>query len=90
MTTSIKKTTTVRTSVVWTATVTDDNGVNAATMTARFDNAQPLGSYEFIVNSQSAYENIADEAAESYTAFQADFQEAVSGLTAITKEEAEE
>ena len=89
MTTSIKKTTAVRTSVVWTGTVTDDNGVNAATMSARFDSAQPLGSYEFIVNSQSAYENIADEAAESYAAFQADFQEAISGLTAITKEEEE-
>ena len=86
MTTSVTKTTTVRTTVTWSGTIKDDNDVNVASMTARFDNAQPLGSHEFIVNDQSAYENIANEAAESYAAFQADFQEAISGLTAIAKE----
>lgn len=86
MTTTINKTTTVRTTVVWNGTITDDNDVNVASMTARFDNAQPLGSYEFIVNNQSAYENIAGEAAETYATFQSEFAAAIADLTAITKE----
>lgn len=86
MNTKIKKTTTTRTTVQWTETVTDDNDVIAATMMAAFNQAQPLGNFELTVNDRGAYENLKDEIKEAYASFQSEFASAVENLEAVTKE----
>ena len=87
MNVTTNKTTRVQTSVSWSAAITDDDGVQIASMTAKIDSVRPLGSYNFTVYNQSKYTENEDEISEAYATFREEFEEAVSDVTPVTTSE---